>query len=417
MTKVSIIMPIYNGAEFIEKSIESVSKQTLKDIELICVDDGSEDNTLEVLKELKEKYPFIRILTQENQGSGKARNYGIDESEGEYIAFLDADDIFVDEMALEKMFDLGHGQSMPMVCANLKKLSPSGKPIYNPNYRDNNYYEFTDYECIKPEEYGVPWAFYKNIYRKSFLDEYDIRFRDLIRGQDPVFLAEVLAHVDEIYGIPLSLYAYLFPVSGKPYIKVNSHKKKLHYITHYKMTFDIFDENGLSALSEKYKPKFLNYLRYSVRAKDFEIYDIIIDLFGKKNHYFDNFANEFMHFKISHLLNRIYLENNEEFFQEAKKELSTYEVWNNPLITSDNFRLMSLVNACETFEDFQKQYPSVYVLSLKDENKELRKKKRGLEEKRDRLKKNLEKRKRDYNSIVNSSSMKVAAPFKKYMRR
>lgn len=413
MTKVSIIMPIYNGAEFLEKSIESVSKQTLKDIELICVDDGSEDNTLEVLEKLKEKYSFIRILTQENQGSGKARNYGIDEACGEYIAFLDADDIFVDPMALEKMFNLGHGQRMPLICANLEELLPNGDLVYNSNYNDDNYYEFTSYESIKPEEYGVPWAFYKNIYRKKFLDDNDIRFRDLIRGQDPVFMAEVLAHVKEIYGLPLVLYAYLFPVSGKPFIKVNSYKKKLHYITHYKNTFDIFENNGLCELSEKYKPKFINYLRHSRRVRDLEAYEIVIDLFGKENHYFDNFVNEFMFFKIAHLLNKIDIEGNEEFFQNAKEELSTYKVWNNPLITPDYFRWITLVNACENYEDYKNRYPTVHVLNLKDEKKELEKKRRNLERKRNQLKKDLNKRKNDYNSFLNSSSMKLTAPLRK----
>ena len=133
-------MPVYNGEEFLEKSIESVSKQTLKDIELICVDDGSTDNSLKILKDLQKKYDFIKILTQENQGSGKARNYGIDESKGEYIGFLDADDIFVDSDALERMYEIGNFYDADMVAANLKELLPDGELIYNSNYKDDNYY-------------------------------------------------------------------------------------------------------------------------------------------------------------------------------------------------------------------------------------------------------------------------------------
>ena len=103
MVKVSIVMPTYNGAEFLKRSIESVSKQTLKDLELICVDDGSTDNSLEVLNNLSNQYDFIKIITQENAGSGSARNNGIKNSVGEYIAFLDADDEFFDDDALERM--------------------------------------------------------------------------------------------------------------------------------------------------------------------------------------------------------------------------------------------------------------------------------------------------------------------------
>lgn len=407
MVKVSIIMPIYNGSEFLEKSIESVSKQTLEEIELICIDDGSTDNSLDLLRQLKEKYPFIKILTQENQGSGKARNYGMDEALGEYIAFLDADDIFVENDALARMYELGAAHEANMVCANLEELLPNGDLIYNSNYTDGNYFEFKKYDRIQPSKYGVPWAFYKNIYKKSFLDENEIRFRDLIRGQDPVFMAEVLAHCGDIYGLPIVLYAYLFPVEGKPFIKVNSPKKKLHYITHYKMTFDVFDEAGLNELSEKYKPKFLNYLRHSRRIKDLETYEIVMDLFGKENDYFDNFKDDFEVFKIDHLLNKINVEATEEFYQNAKEELSAYEVWNNKLITADLFRLITLVNSCETYEEYRKGYPSVHIINLKKENKELEKKKKNLLKRKKKLKKDIKHNKELHESLLNSSSWKL----------
>ena len=70
-------MPVYNGEDFLERSCKNLSKQTLDDFELICVDDGSSDNSLEELKKLSNKYDFIKIFSQDNQGSGKARNYGI----------------------------------------------------------------------------------------------------------------------------------------------------------------------------------------------------------------------------------------------------------------------------------------------------------------------------------------------------
>lgn len=413
MVKISIIMPIYNGAEFLKRSIESVSKQTLEEIELICVDDGSEDNSLELLEEYAEKYSFIRILTQENQGSGKARNYGMDEAKGDYIAFLDADDIFVEEDALERMYDLGIAHDAGMVCANLKELLPNGDLAYNSNYKDRNYFEFKSYERIQPERYGVPWAFYKNIYQKKMLDDNEIRFRDLIRGQDPVFMAEVLANVGDIYGLPIVLYAYLFPVEGKPFIKVNSPLKKLHYITHYKMTFDTFENAELYSLSEKYKPKFLNYLRHSLRIKDLETYDIVIDLFGKENHYFDNFKQDFEVFKIGHLLNKINVERTEEFFQEAKKELSGYEVWNNDLITVDLFRQITFINSCETYEEYREGFYKVNIINLKEEQEKLIKKNKSLAKKNKKLKKTLKEKKELHDSLLNSSSWKLTKSMRK----
>ena len=94
MVNVSVIMPVYNDASRLEKSINSFLKQTLIEKELICVNDGSTDNSLEVLNEFAEKYESIKVFSQENQGSGKARNLGITEAKGQYIGFLDADDFF-----------------------------------------------------------------------------------------------------------------------------------------------------------------------------------------------------------------------------------------------------------------------------------------------------------------------------------
>ena len=88
MVKISVIMPVYNGEKYLEKTCLNLSKQTLTDIELICVNDGSTDNSLNILEKLADKYDFIKIINQENQGSGVARNNGIENAIGEYIAFF-----------------------------------------------------------------------------------------------------------------------------------------------------------------------------------------------------------------------------------------------------------------------------------------------------------------------------------------
>ena len=89
---ISIIMPCYNEAARLPGSIGSIHRQTFDDFELIVVDDGSPDDSLKVLTQLAEKYPFLRFFSQENRGAGPARNRGLREARGEYIAFLDADD-------------------------------------------------------------------------------------------------------------------------------------------------------------------------------------------------------------------------------------------------------------------------------------------------------------------------------------
>lgn len=401
MVKVSIIMPVYNGSEYLEISINSVMKQTLKDIEIICIDDGSEDNSLEVLNGFAEKYDCIRVLSQENQGSGKARNYGMDEAKGEYIGFIDADDEFVDTDSLELLYKKAVENDADIVSGNLKKLTRDRVMVDNPNCAEDNYYCFEKDCVITPEEYGVPWAFYKNLYKKTFLDDNDIRFRDLIRGQDPVFMAEALAHVDKVYGVRTDFYAYMFPVPGKPYLKVNNSLKKLHYTKHYKDTFDIYEEAGMYGASEKYKPKLMKYFNYSVKEDDMEIFDIAMDLFGPDNHYFDNFREDFDKFKIHHILKKIDLNDDDEYFLTARQMLSDTDMATNSKLSNGEIRNLLVVLNSDTYEDYK--------------NNMTQRKNNSLARKNVRMEKKLDKAKKLNEQLTSSSSWKITKPLRKVM--
>tara|TARA_R110002126_G_scaffold10245_43_gene46598 strand:- start:2844 stop:3620 length:777 start_codon:yes stop_codon:yes gene_type:complete len=89
---VSVITPVFNGAKYIHSSVAAVASQSIKVLEHIVIDDGSSDNTLQILQQLQHEYPHLKVLSQRNQGAGVARNAGIAAAEGKYIAFLDSDD-------------------------------------------------------------------------------------------------------------------------------------------------------------------------------------------------------------------------------------------------------------------------------------------------------------------------------------
>jgi len=91
MPKISVIIPAYNAEKTIRETIESVCKQTFSDFELIIINDGSKDKTLEIAQSIKDKR--IKVFCYENRGLSTARNRGISKANGEYIAFLDADDL------------------------------------------------------------------------------------------------------------------------------------------------------------------------------------------------------------------------------------------------------------------------------------------------------------------------------------
>ena len=92
MIKISIIVPVYNTEKYLGVCLDSLISQTYKDIEIICVDDGSTDNSLQILNDYAAKDSRIKILTQKNQGPSVARNLGLEKAKGEYITFVDSDD-------------------------------------------------------------------------------------------------------------------------------------------------------------------------------------------------------------------------------------------------------------------------------------------------------------------------------------
>ena len=125
---VSVVIPVFNGASFITRAVESVFAQTWKDFEIIIVDDGSTDNTQAVLSQLGNQ-PNIRCLYQDNAGPAQARNLGIESASGEYIAFLDCDDIWV-PAKLEAELAILRGKSQPvLVHSNYEVIDPTGRVI------------------------------------------------------------------------------------------------------------------------------------------------------------------------------------------------------------------------------------------------------------------------------------------------
>ena len=104
MIKISIIIPVYNTEKYLKKCLDSIINQTLKSLEIICIDDCSTDNSLNILKEYQLKDKRIKIIEQkENKGQGVARNLGLNIAEGEYIGFIDSDD-WVDLNFFEKLY-------------------------------------------------------------------------------------------------------------------------------------------------------------------------------------------------------------------------------------------------------------------------------------------------------------------------
>jgi len=194
--KVSVIMPFHNAKEYIDETMESVLAQTLQEIEIICVDDGSEDDTYSILSEYAKKDTRITAVFQEKSNAGVARNRGLEKAKGEYLLFLDSDDLFEPDL-LEKMYEACKRDQADLCVCNADQYDTQKKErIEKPQYLRK--------ECI-PEEIpfsrdtigkyilyfttSVPW---NKMVKRTFIEEEGIRFQDIPRANDQFFSIMVL---------------------------------------------------------------------------------------------------------------------------------------------------------------------------------------------------------------------------------
>ena len=131
--KVSIVVPVYKVEEYIDRCLDSLLNQTLKDIEIILVDDGSPDNCPKICDEYAQKDARVRVVHKQNEGLGYARNSGMEVAVGEYIAFVDSDD-FVDIRMFEELYDVARGNDSDVVYCNIYKY-------YKFSNRDHSAYD------------------------------------------------------------------------------------------------------------------------------------------------------------------------------------------------------------------------------------------------------------------------------------
>lgn len=143
MPKISIIMPVYNKQDYIQRSLDSVLNQDFSDFELIAIDDGSTDNSLKVLKEYERKDSRIRVIHTENQGVSHARNMGLDNCEGEYLTFVDADDELEPEY-LQNLYDSLVFNDADIVIQGITKVFPDGSERDIVGNYDTGKYKFSD---------------------------------------------------------------------------------------------------------------------------------------------------------------------------------------------------------------------------------------------------------------------------------
>lgn len=208
MIKISIIVPVYNSANFIRKCVDSLLQQTLKDIEVILIDDFSTDNSKEIIQSYVKNYgPKVRaIYLPENKKQGYARNIGIKEARGEYIAFLDSDD-YLDLEMCELTYNKAIENDYDIVCFDWIAVHENYQCINKLSYTEEITGKITDEKRkILLNSSGY---FTTRIYKKSFLFDKELRFPENIFYEDSPFNFLSLLNATSMAKIDKALYFYL----------------------------------------------------------------------------------------------------------------------------------------------------------------------------------------------------------------
>ncbi len=244
MPKISVIVPAYNMEDYLKRCLDSIIHQTLKDIEIVCIDDGSTDNSLLIFEEYAANDDRIKIYSQENLGLSAARNSGIAQSTGEYIGFVDSDD-FVDLDFYEKLYNAAIENDADISCGNIVRENEKKRktPVK---------YSKSTVACNTKEKYilaGLPMHNYvwNKIYKREALVKSNIKFINGVLYEDMYFSPDVLESLGKLVTVTGTYYHYWInktsiiacPTDKNRSDAINAHK----YLIKKCKQYNLKDEN------------------------------------------------------------------------------------------------------------------------------------------------------------------------------
>lgn len=288
-TKVSVIVPIYNSESYIDKCIQSIINQTIKDIEIILVDDGSTDKSIEIINKYAEKDKRITAIKQKNEGISSARNYGISVATGDFITFVDSDD-FIEKDMLESLYNTAIDNNCDVIFSGIKIVNGSNDIKYKFNgnskvYKKEEVFKlfYFDKEPFSPN-YATGKLIKNNICNK-------VKFReDIFLMEDTLFSVELFMNCsNNIMYIDRHLYNYVQRIGSE-----SKHFSKKRITSFYALEEVL---NLAKSIDEKYEKSFLKV--YSKL-----ILSILQDIIS-----FDFENNKREYFNISRTLNKHYVDN------------------------------------------------------------------------------------------------------------
>ena len=280
---VSVVMPVYNAEEFLRQTIDSLLAQTMKNIEIIAVDDGSTDQSLKILKEYAQNDKRVKVYTQKNKYAGVARNKGLKHAHGEYVLFLDSDDFFEPEL-VEKTYyaAIENDADVVLFGANCYN-NETGKKWVGKHLLDVNFIpEKQPFNCKDcPDTIfqicnAVPWT---KLFRRKFIKKAKLKYQPLFNANDVFFVFSALSMADRIVTLDKQLVNYRVGLKGN----LQSSKRR-YFFEAYTALYEGLKKRGmLDVLRKSYTNAALNSFMYNLR--------VVTDLEAKKA-IFDRLKNE-----------------------------------------------------------------------------------------------------------------------------
>ena len=202
--KITVIIPVYNMGRYLEECLDSIVHQTIDGLEVIAVNDGSTDNSLEILNRYADKYKNIIVHSQKNQGQASAKNYGILHATGKYIIFMDPDDYYPDNTCLKRIFDcteknkalIGAG----IILQNSNGILSMRELEHNKEFYTNHFVDVKDYDNV--------YNHTRYLFNRELIIKNNIMFPSYKRYEDQPFTVKALALAEKFYATDIPMYVY-----------------------------------------------------------------------------------------------------------------------------------------------------------------------------------------------------------------
>ena len=406
LPKISVIVPIYNAEKYLKKCLNSIIHQTFKDLEILCINDGSTDNSLKIIQDFSKKDARIKIFNTSNNGQGSARNLGLKHAAGEYISFIDADDWIVED-AYEKLYYKSNKYDLDILFFQMiNYINSSGNLIesdlYNYEVLINNFDNEIPFSSKDASEFlfNIAVCPVSKLYKRKFLTENNIVFPENIIFEDNVFFYNAFLKADKISFINKHFYfrrrhseSITQNISEKSFDIVNATNKmlilfkdnnwyskyKIPLINHtFSMILEWFFKSELTLCEDFYikiKSEFLGLNEFKEDFNQYlnDYYHKIYKLFIENNHYldfipkynlllseFDSIKND-DEYKVSVIIPFF---NNDKLIHRTLMSIihqsfgfENIEV----ILVDDNSNL-----GTDVIEDYSKKYDNIKIIHLKE---------------------------------------------------